>query len=130
LTLDLLERVGEAPFDLVVVTERLDEMSDAAAVLRAAYAALRPGGRVVCGAPSIGYLRSALALSRVATRRLGGETVRWSRRGLERLFADAGFANVQFRGAGAVPLFPSTLVVAGERPLAGWTSSASSAFVA
>lgn len=113
---DLLARIGESPFDLVVSTRRLDRVADPAAFVRAAFDALRPGGRLVCAAPVVpAFARLARLSARDAAAGSGAE--RWSRRALTGLLRDAGFEHVEFRAAGRVPLVASALVLAADRPL-------------
>lgn len=110
---DLLARIGEAPFDLVVSTQRLDRAGDSAAFVAAAFDALRPGGRLVCAVPTVPPFGR---LARLGSREPGAAE-RWSRRALARLLRDAGFEQVQFRSGGRVPLVATSLVLAADRPM-------------
>lgn len=126
---ELLARVGEAPFDLVISTRRLDRVGDPAAFATAAYDALRPGGRLVCAAPAVpAFSRLTRLSSRDAEARSAAE--RWSRRAMARLLVDAGFEHVQFESVGRVPLVPSSVVLAADRPLRSTVGRGESPLVA
>lgn len=112
---DLLARLGEAPFDLVVATGRLDRVDDPAAFVRAAFDALRPGGRLVCTAPAVPAFARLTRLP--GGNPVPGATQRWGRRPLSRMLADAGFEQAEFRSIGRVPFAASGLLVAADRPL-------------
>jgi len=40
----------------------------------------------------------------------------WSRKTLARLMTEAGFTNIQFRGAGRLPWLWMTMVMSGDKP--------------
>ena len=63
-TEDILDRLGEAPFDLVVSTEVVEHLYDPASFVRSCYGALVPGGRLIVSTPFHGRLKDiALAVS-------------------------------------------------------------------
>lgn len=119
----LLARLGEEPFDLVISTGSLLEVEDHRAFMRGCFAALREGGRFVGTVPFDGHIRNvARRLSEGWPREregvLGSGRVRsWTRRPITQLLHDAGFVNVQFRGAGRLPLLWWTMLVSADRPL-------------
>lgn len=120
---ELLERLGEAPFDVVISTGALAEVEDHRRFVRGCYAALRQGGRFITTTPFEGRMRAvARTLSsgwqRGATDLVESGRVRsWTRRPLTQLLHDAGFVNVRFRGAGRLPLLWSTMLVSADRPM-------------
>jgi 2-polyprenyl-3-methyl-5-hydroxy-6-metoxy-1,4-benzoquinol methylase len=118
----LLAALGERPFDIVVSTEVIEHLYAPRALVRTAYAALRPGGRFILSAPYHGYLKSLLI---AATGRMdhhfdplweGGHIKFFSRATLGRLLAEENFRNLQFRGAGRVPGLWMSMVMSGDRP--------------
>lgn len=117
----LLERLGEEPFDLVISTGGIAEASDHRAYVQSCFSALRAGGRFICITPFEGRLRhaaGALGRDRAAGIFLEGGRLRaWTRRALAQLMVEAGFENVQFRGAGRLPFLWKSIVVSGDRPL-------------
>lgn len=118
----LLDRLGEEPFDLVVSTDALAAAEDHRAFVRGCFAALRHGGRFIATAPFEGHLRNVTsslvgAWERGATAFEGGRLRRWTRRDIADLLLGAGFVDVQFRGAGRIPLLWKSIVVSGDRPL-------------
>ena len=119
---NLLSLLNCQPFDLVVSTEVIEHVYDPHAFVLACYAALRPGGRFICSTPYHGYLKNlALALFNRWDRHAnplwrGGHIKFWSRKTLSQLFTDAGFVNLQFRGAGRMPYLWMTMLMSGERP--------------
>jgi 2-polyprenyl-3-methyl-5-hydroxy-6-metoxy-1,4-benzoquinol methylase len=113
----LLSQIGELPFDLVICTRRIDQLADPRGFVGGAVDALRPGGRLICAAPHLGYLKHvAAAVARESNRAVSGSAALWTRRALASLLHEAGFTNVQFRTTGRLPLLASSLVVAGDRP--------------
>ena len=118
----LLEKLGEPPFDLVVSTEVVEHLYSPREYARGCFQALRPGGRFICTTPYHGYLKN-LALSILGhwDRHAnplwdGGHIKLWSRRTLTTLLTEAGFHNLQFRGAGRAPMLWMTMVMSGDRP--------------
>jgi 2-polyprenyl-3-methyl-5-hydroxy-6-metoxy-1,4-benzoquinol methylase len=119
---NLLSVLNCEPFDLVVSTEVIEHVYDPHAFVLACYTALRPGGRFICSTPYHGYLKNlALALVNRWDRHAnplwrGGHIKFWSRKTLSQLLTDAGFVNLQFRGAGRMPYLWMTMLISGERP--------------
>jgi 2-polyprenyl-3-methyl-5-hydroxy-6-metoxy-1,4-benzoquinol methylase len=62
----LLERLGEKPFDLLLSTEVLEHLYSPRSYASGCFEALRPGGRIVCTTPYHGYLKN-LAISMAAS---------------------------------------------------------------
>jgi SAM-dependent methyltransferase len=119
---DLLERLGEPPFDAVVSTEVVEHLYDPAAWARCCFRSLVPGGRVVASTPYHGYLKNlSIAVldgfdHHVQPLEHGGHIKFWSRRTLGRLLEGAGFVELGFAGAGRVPLLWKSMIMAGKRP--------------
>jgi 2-polyprenyl-3-methyl-5-hydroxy-6-metoxy-1,4-benzoquinol methylase len=119
----ILERLACRPFDIVVSTEVIEHLYSPRLYAAGCYFAVRPGGRFICSTPYHGYFKNlALAVLNkhdTHTNPLwdGGHIKLWSRRTLSRLMTEVGFRNLQFRGAGRVPLLWMTMLMSGDRPL-------------
>ena len=120
----VLERLREDPFDLVVSTEVVEHVYAPRLYARGAFNALKAGGRFICTTPYHGYLKN-LALSLVNKWDShadplwdGGHIKLWSRRKLSDLLTETGFINLQFLGAGRLPLLWKTMAMSGDRPKA------------
>lgn len=120
---NVLARLGETPFDLVVSTEVVEHLYAPREYAQGCFAALRPGGRFLCTTPYHGYLKNlALALAGKWDTHASplwdvGHIKLWSRRTLGELFRETGFVNLQFRGAGRLPFLWMTMVLAGDKPV-------------
>jgi 2-polyprenyl-6-hydroxyphenyl methylase/3-demethylubiquinone-9 3-methyltransferase len=119
---DLLEQLGEAPFDLVVSTEVVEHLYSPREWAAGCYNALKPGGRLICTTPYHGYLKNlAISLAGRWDHHAnplwdGGHIKLWSRRTLSKLLRDAGFSNLRFQGAGRAPSLWMTMVICADRP--------------
>jgi len=118
---DLLQRLGEDPFDLVVSVEVAEHVYDADQWARACRNALRPGGVLVLTTPYHGYLKN---LAIAATNRwdhhhtslkTGDHIKFWSRKTMPTLLERNGLDVVAFRGAGRVAYLWQSMVVAARR---------------
>jgi 2-polyprenyl-3-methyl-5-hydroxy-6-metoxy-1,4-benzoquinol methylase len=118
----MVERLDEASFDLVVSTEVVEHLYAPGPFLRGCFAALRPGGRLILSTPYHGWLKNVLIAvtgrfdRHVAARHQGGHIKFWSKRTLSEALRDAGFDHLEFRGAGGAPFLWRSLVVAARRP--------------
>jgi 2-polyprenyl-3-methyl-5-hydroxy-6-metoxy-1,4-benzoquinol methylase len=119
----ILERLNEEPFDLVVSTEVVEHLYEPRDWARGCYAALRKGGCFVCTTPYHGYAKN-LAISLLGKWDAhasplwdGGHIKLWSKRTLTQLLQEAGFKNITFRGAGRIPGFWMTMIAKAERPI-------------
>lgn len=119
---DLLQALGEQPFDVAVSTEVIEHIYAPRDWARCAFNALKPGGRLICTTPYHGYLKNVLI---AATGKFdwhvkplwdGGHIKFWSRDTLSELLREAGFTNIQFRGAGRLPYLWMSMVLSGDRP--------------
>lgn len=118
----LLAGLGEQPFDLVISTEVVEHLFSPRTWAAACFAALRPGGRLVCSTPYHGWLKNVgIAVSgrwdrHHHTLRAVGHIKFFSRATLGRLLEDAGFTQLAFRGAGGLPGLWKSMVVGAVRP--------------
>jgi SAM-dependent methyltransferase len=118
----LLTRLGEEPFDAVIATEVVEHLYAPRIFAAGCFAALRPGGRFICSTPYHGYLKNVLVAATNSFDRHvnplwdGGHIKLWSRRTLGQLLTEAGFAHLQFRGAGRVAYLWKSMVMTGDRP--------------
>lgn len=118
---NLMDRLGEKPFDLVISTEVIEHLYDPRSYLAGCISALRPGGKLVCSTPYHGYLKNlTIALAGKWDTHAnplwdGGHIKLWSRRTLSTVLADAGFKNLQFRGAGRYPWMWKSMVMSGQK---------------
>ena len=120
---NLLENLGEAqPFDLVYSLEVIEHLYDPRSFLAGCFAATRSGGMFVCSTPYHGYLKNLLiSLANGWDRHAsplfdGGHIKLFSRRTLSALIREAGFRNLEFRGAGRVPFIWKSMLIAGIKP--------------
>lgn len=119
---DILEVLGEEPFDIVVSTEVIEHLYAPREWAACAFDALRPGGRLVCSTPHHGYLKNLiLSITNKWDAHLspmwdGGHIKFWSRRSLSMLLSEAGFENLRFRGAGRAPFLWMSMVMSGDKP--------------
>ncbi len=118
----LLETLGEEPFDLVVSTEVVEHLFQPADWAATCYAGLRPGGTLICSTPYHGWLKNvAIAASNRwdhhhHTLRQLGHIKFFSVDTLSQLLTRAGFAEIDWRGAGGMPFLWKCMVMSGVRP--------------
>jgi 2-polyprenyl-3-methyl-5-hydroxy-6-metoxy-1,4-benzoquinol methylase len=100
---------GVRGFDAIVAVEVVEHLYAPRLFVRRAFAALRPGGRLVVTAPYWGYFKNiAVAVSGHMDRSLtalwdGGHIKHWSRKTLTQLMLEQSFEVVAFDGAGRRP---------------------------
>lgn len=118
----VLERLGEAPFDVVFSTEVVEHVFDPHAWARACFAALRPGGVLVCSTPYHGYLKN-LVIGLVGgwdthhqPLKVGGHIKFFSTKTLRSLLEQNGFEFDRSIGAGRVPGLWKSMIVRARRP--------------
>lgn len=121
-TPDLVERLGETPFDLVVSAEVAEHVYDADEWARSCFNALKPGGRLVLTTPYHGYLKN-LAIAALdkwdahhTSLEAGNHIKFWSRATMTTLLTRNGFRVGGFRGAGRLPFLWKSMVMAADRP--------------
>ena len=119
---DILRNLDEAPFDLVISTEVVEHLYAPRGWAQGCFAALKPGGALICTTPYHGYVKN-LVLSLLGKWDFhanplwdGGHIKLWSHRTLTQLLTEAGFQNVQFRGAGRMPGLWMTMIARAEKP--------------
>jgi 2-polyprenyl-3-methyl-5-hydroxy-6-metoxy-1,4-benzoquinol methylase len=118
---DLLDRLAERPFDLVVSTEVVEHLYDPHAWAIGAYRALRPGGKLIASTPYHGLLKDiAIAVADKSdlhydALRVGGHIKFFSNRTLTKLLTGAGFSDMQFIGTGRLPYMWKSVVFAAVR---------------
>jgi 2-polyprenyl-6-hydroxyphenyl methylase/3-demethylubiquinone-9 3-methyltransferase len=118
----ILSRLGTEPFDIVVCTEVIEHLYAPRECVRGCFAALKAGGRFICTTPYHGYLKNILIAvsgkfdAHVSPLWDGGHIKLWSRKTLSQLFCEAGFRDLQFRGAGRLPFLWMTMVMCGTKP--------------
>jgi 2-polyprenyl-3-methyl-5-hydroxy-6-metoxy-1,4-benzoquinol methylase len=117
-----LARLNLPPFDLVISTEVVEHCYSPRDWAACSFQALRPGGWLICSTPYHGYLKN---LTLAGTGRLdshftalwdGGHIKFWSRRTLSTLLGEAGFVDLQFRGAGRLLWLWKSMLMAARRP--------------
>lgn len=119
---DILNRLDEEPFDVVISTEVVEHLYAPREWASGCFVALKPGGRFICTTPYHGYWKNLLISllgkwdSHADPLWDGGHIKLWSRRTLSGLLKEAGFRNVQFRGAGRMPGLWMTMIAKAEKP--------------
>lgn len=118
---NVLDRLKEKPFDYVISTEVVEHLYAPRAYAEGCFAALATGGRLICSTPYHGYLKNlALSLAGKWDKHAdplwdGGHIKLWSRSRLSQLMSEAGFSNLQFRGAGRAPYLWKSMVISGDK---------------
>jgi 2-polyprenyl-6-hydroxyphenyl methylase/3-demethylubiquinone-9 3-methyltransferase len=101
-TPDLLRKIQDDPFDLVISTEVVEHCYAPRNWAAACYNSLRPGGALICSTPYHGYLKNlTLALTGKLDAHFtalwdGGHIKFWSRTTLSQLLGEVGFVDLQF----------------------------------
>ena len=118
---EVLRRLSEAPFDLVISTEVVEHLYAPREWAAGCFAALKPGGSLICTTPYHGYAKN-LVLSLLGKWDThanplwdGGHIKLWSKHTLTQLLTEAGFTNVEIRGAGRLPGLWMTMVAKAEK---------------
>jgi SAM-dependent methyltransferase len=125
---NLLTKLQEDPFDVVTSTEVIEHLYAPRKFVAGCMTALRDGGRLICSTPYHGYLKNLIitacnGLDRHANPLWdGGHIKLWSRRTLGQLLTEAGFVNIQFRGAGRLPYLWKSMVMSGDKAVGGVAS--------
>jgi 2-polyprenyl-6-hydroxyphenyl methylase/3-demethylubiquinone-9 3-methyltransferase len=120
---DVLEHLGEEPFDLVFSTEVVEHLYTPRHWAEGCFVALKPGGKLICTTPYHGYWKNlVIALfgkwdAHANPLWDGGHIKIWSKKTLSSLLTEAGFTNLEFRGAGRLPGLWMTMIAKAEKPL-------------
>jgi SAM-dependent methyltransferase len=118
---DVLETLGEKPFDVVVSTEVIEHLYAPRTFVDGCFGALRSGGRLIVTTPYHGYLKNLLlSLTNHWDRHAnplwdGGHIKLWSRATLTSLLVERGFHGAQFKGAGRLPWMWMTMVMCADK---------------
>lgn len=119
---DLPALLGKAAFDVVISTETLEHVTLPRAFVRNAFDMLRPSGRFVLSTPYHGYLKNlAIAVLGRADQHFDplwdyGHVKFFSVRTLAGLLWEAGFADLEYTGAGRVPYLWKSMVFSARKP--------------
>jgi 2-polyprenyl-3-methyl-5-hydroxy-6-metoxy-1,4-benzoquinol methylase len=116
----LIEIEGPLPFeagsfDVVWCSEVIEHIADTARWLSEVRRVLAPGGRLLLTTPNHGRMRLALGGIERFSEPLGDHLHLYSRRSLEGLLAEFGFAAVTVRSAGGLPLLRRVLLARARR---------------
>jgi len=116
---DLLDNLGEKPFDVVYSLEVIEHLYDVASFLKGCFAATRSGGIFICSTPYHGYAKNLLLAlldgwDRHHSSGYAGEHIQFfSRQTLSRVLQEAGFRHLRFRGAGRAPFLWKSMLMSG-----------------
>jgi SAM-dependent methyltransferase len=102
-------------FDLVWSTEVIEHVADTARWLSEVRRVLAPAGRLLLTTPNHGRLRLAVGGIERYSEPLGDHLHLYSRRSLEQVLAEFGFARVELRTAGGPPLMRRLLLARATR---------------
>jgi SAM-dependent methyltransferase len=106
---------ADGAFDLVWSTEVIEHVADTARWLSEVRRVLAPAGRLLLTTPNHGRLRLALGGIERYSEPLGDHLHLYSRRSLERVLAEFGFAQIELRAAGGPPLMRRLLLARATR---------------
>lgn len=118
---NILENLGEAPFDLVYSTEVIEHLYDPRSFMAGCFAATRKGGRFICTTPYHGYLKNLLISVADGWDKHadplfdGGHIKFFSRKKLSALMEETGFHELEFLGTGRYPYLWKSMVIVGHR---------------
>jgi SAM-dependent methyltransferase len=105
----------DSEFEIVWCSEVIEHVADTARWLAEVRRVLAPGGRLLLTTPSHGRLRVALGGVERFSEPLGDHLHLYTRRSLEQLLKEFGFARIEIRGAGGAPLLRRTLLTRAVR---------------
>ena len=106
---------ADGAFDLVWSTEVIEHVADTARWLSEVRRVLAPAGRLLLTTPNHGRLRLALGGIERYSEPLGDHLHLYSRRSLEQVLAEFGFAEIELRAAGGPPLMRRLLLARATR---------------
>ena len=117
---DFLSAIG--PVDALIPTEVIEHLYDPHSFLSNCHSLLKPGGTLVLTTPYHGYLKNLLLALTGKTEfhydalRVHGHIKFFSRKTIEKALTNAGFANIQFAGAGRIPYAWKSMVLKATKP--------------
>ena len=117
---DFLSAIG--PVDALISTEVIEHLYDPHSFLSNCHSLLKPGGTLVLTTPYHGYLKNLLLALTGKTEfhydalRVHGHIKFFSRKTIEKALTNAGFANIQFAGAGRIPYAWKSMVLKATKP--------------
>jgi SAM-dependent methyltransferase len=106
---------ADGAFDLVWSTEVIEHVADTARWLSEVRRVLAPAGRLLLTTPNHGRLRLALGGIERYSEPLGDHLHLYSRRSLEQVLAEFGFAQIELRAAVGPPLMRRLLLARATR---------------
>jgi 2-polyprenyl-3-methyl-5-hydroxy-6-metoxy-1,4-benzoquinol methylase len=118
----LLENLGEQPFDLVYSLEVIEHLYNPRSFMAASYSATKSQGKFICTTPYHGYMKNLmLSLMGGWDKHLnplfdGGHIKFFSRETLSALMTESGFEKVRFQGCGRLPHLWKSMMMVGVRP--------------
>lgn len=119
---NLLRNLGEKPFDIVFSLEVVEHLYNPRSFIAGCFNATRGGGKFVCSTPYHGYTKNLMislinGWDKHHNPNYEGEHIKFfSRRTLSHLLEEAGFRDLQFRGAGRAPYLWKSMVISAIRP--------------
>ena len=119
---DLLDKLQEDPFDLVISTEVVEHLYAPRDWANGSFHALKPGGHLIGTTPYHGYVKNlAISITGKFDSHVNplwdcGHIKFFSPATLSELYREAGFTNITWRGAGRLPLLWKSMVMRGQRP--------------
>ena len=107
--------LADNSFDLVWASEVIEHVADTARWLSEVRRVLAPGGRFLLTTPSHGRLPIAIGGLERFAEPLGDHLHLYTRRSLESVLAEFGFAEIDIRGAGGLPMLRRLLMARAVR---------------
>jgi 2-polyprenyl-6-hydroxyphenyl methylase/3-demethylubiquinone-9 3-methyltransferase len=119
---NVLENLGEEPFDLVYSSEVIEHLYDPRSFVSGCFVAVKSQGKFICTTPYHGYWKNlALSLADGWDKHAdplfdGGHIKLFSRKTLTALLTEAGFQHIQFSGSGRLPYLWKSMVMEVRKP--------------
>jgi 2-polyprenyl-3-methyl-5-hydroxy-6-metoxy-1,4-benzoquinol methylase len=110
------------PVDVVISTEVIEHIYDPRGFLRNCFSLLKPGGTLIITTPYHGYLKNLLL---AVTGKMDqhftvlwdhGHIKFWSRKTIEQVLNETGFADIEFAGSGRITYFWKSMVLKATKP--------------